>query len=62
MCISTKNGVTMLHYYQNNNSQIIAIVMVAVYIPPCVNAKDTLRELYSAISEQQTNNPDGFSS
>ncbi len=33
---------------------------VAVYIPPCANAKDALRELYSAISEQQTNNPDGF--
>ncbi len=30
------------------------------YIPPCANAKDALRELYSAISEQQTNNPDGF--
>ncbi len=27
---------------------------------PCANAKDALRELYSAISEQQTNNPDGF--
>ncbi len=28
--------------------------------PPCANAKDALRELYCAISEQQTNNPDGF--
>ncbi len=37
-----------------------AIVIVMVYIPPCANAKDALRELYSAISEQQTNNPDGF--
>ncbi len=27
---------------------------------PCANAKDALRELYCAISEQQTNNPDGF--
>ncbi len=40
--------------------EITAIVIVAVYIPPCANAKDALRELYSAISEQQTNNPDGF--
>ncbi len=38
----------------------MAIVIVAVYIPLCVNAKDALRELYSAISEQQTNNLDGF--
>ncbi len=37
-----------------------AIVIVAVYIPPCANAKDALHELYSTISEQQTNNPDGF--
>ncbi len=37
------------------------IVIVAVYmIPPCANAKDMLPGLYSAISEQQTNNPDGF--
>ncbi len=36
------------------------IVIVVVYIPPCANAKDALHELYSAISEQQTNNPDGF--
>ncbi|KAI2665140.1 hypothetical protein H4Q32_021349 [Labeo rohita] len=28
--------------------------------PAVCNAKDALRELYSAISEQQTNNPDGF--
>ncbi len=34
--------------------------MVAVYITPCANAKNSLRELYSTISEQQTNNPDGF--
>ncbi len=27
---------------------------------PCANAKDSLRELYSAISEEQTNSPDGF--
>ncbi len=27
---------------------------------PCANAKDALCELYSAISEQQANNPDGF--
>ncbi len=27
---------------------------------PCANAKDALHELYSPISEQQTNNPDGF--
>ncbi|KAL0160672.1 hypothetical protein M9458_044397, partial [Cirrhinus mrigala] len=40
--------------------EFTAIVIVAVYIPPCTNAKDALRELYSAISEQQTNNPDGF--
>ncbi len=40
--------------------EFTAIGIVAVYIPPCANAKDTLRELYSAISEQQTNNPDGF--
>ncbi len=38
----------------------MAIVIVTVYIPPCANAKDALHELYSAISEQQTNNPDGF--
>ncbi len=37
-----------------------SIVIVAVYIPPCAKAKDVLRELYSAISEQQTINPDGF--
>ncbi len=40
--------------------EFTAIVIVAVYIPPCANAKDVLRELYSAISEQQTNNPNGF--
>ncbi|KAL0195209.1 hypothetical protein M9458_008781, partial [Cirrhinus mrigala] len=40
--------------------EFTAIVIVAVYIPPCANAKDALRELYNAISEQQTNNPDGF--
>ncbi len=39
--------------------EFTAIVIVAVYIPPCANAKDA-RELYCAISEQQTNNPDGF--
>ncbi len=37
--------------------EFTAIVIVAVYIPPCANAKDALRELYCAISEQQTNNP-----
>ncbi len=40
--------------------EFTAIVIVAVYIPPCASAKDALCELYSAISEQQTNNPDGF--
>ncbi len=40
--------------------EFTAIVIGAVYIPPCANANDALRELYSAISEQQTNNPDGF--
>lgn len=40
--------------------EFTAIVIVAVYIPPCADAKDALRKLYSAISEQQTNNPDGF--
>ncbi len=40
--------------------EFTAIVIVTVYIPPCANAKDALRKLYSAISEQQTNNPDGF--
>ncbi len=40
--------------------EFTAIVIAAVYIPPCANAKDALRELYSAISEQQTNNPDGL--
>ncbi|KAI2650776.1 hypothetical protein H4Q32_000841 [Labeo rohita] len=40
--------------------EFTAIVIVAVYIPPCANAKDALRELYNAISEQQTNNPDSF--
>ncbi len=40
--------------------EFTAIVIVAVYIPPCANAKDALRELYCAISEQQTNDPDGF--
>ncbi len=40
--------------------EFTAIVIVAVYIHPCATAKDALRELYSAISEQQTNNPDGF--
>ncbi len=40
--------------------EFTAIVIVAVYIPPCANAKDALRKLYCAISEQQTNNPDGF--
>ncbi|KAL0159079.1 hypothetical protein M9458_047155, partial [Cirrhinus mrigala] len=40
--------------------EFTAIVIVAVYIPPCANAKDALRKLYSAISKQQTNNPYGF--
>ncbi len=40
--------------------EFTAMVIVAVYIPLCANAKDALHELYSAISEQQTNNPDGF--
>ncbi len=40
--------------------EFTAIVIGAVYITPCANAKDALRELYCAISEQQTNNPDGF--
>ncbi|KAL0153662.1 hypothetical protein M9458_051027 [Cirrhinus mrigala] len=40
--------------------EFTAIVIVTVYIPPCTNTKDALRELYSAISEQQTNNPYGF--
>ncbi len=31
-----------------------------MYIPSCANAKDALCELYSAIREQQTFNPDGF--
>ncbi len=31
--------------------EFTAIVIVAVYIPPCANTKDALRELYSAISE-----------
>ncbi len=34
--------------------EFTAIVIVAVYIPPCTNAKDALRELYSAIREQQS--------
>ncbi len=38
--------------------EFTAIVFVAVYIPPCANTKDVLSELYSAISEQQTNNSD----
>ncbi len=37
-----------------------AIVIVAVYIPLCANAKDALREFYSGICEQQTNNPDSL--
>ncbi len=40
--------------------EFTAIVIGAVYIPPCANAKDALRELYCAISEQQTKNPDSF--
>ncbi len=40
--------------------EFAAIVIGAVYISMCANAKDALRELYCAISEQQTNNPDGF--
>ncbi len=40
--------------------EFTAIVIITVYIPPCENAKDALCELYSAISEQQTNNPNGF--
>ncbi len=40
--------------------EFAAIVIVAVYILPCANAMDALRELYSAISEQQTNNAGGF--
>ncbi len=32
--------------------EFTAIVIVAVYIPLCANAKDALRELYSAISEK----------
>ncbi len=31
--------------------EFTAIVIGAVYIPPCANAKDALRELYCAISE-----------
>ncbi len=31
----------------------------AIHLHGLSNAKDALRELYSAISEQQTNNPDG---
>ncbi len=42
--------------------EFTAIVIVAVYIPPCANAKDALRELYCAISEQQTNNEQLMSS
>ncbi len=76
MCISTKNGVnaavTSKHCLSLVEFMVVkcrpfylpreftAIVIVAVYIPLCVNAKDALRELYSAISEQQTNNLDGF--
>ncbi len=41
-------------------NEIMLIHIVAVYIYPCANAKDALCELYSAISEQQTNNPDGL--
>ncbi len=74
MFISTKNGVTMVlskHCSSLVEFMVVkcrpfysprdfsAIVNVAVYIPPCANAKDALRELYSAISEQKTNNPDG---
>ncbi len=40
--------------------EFTVIVIVTVYIPPYANTKDVLHELYSAISEQQTNNPDGF--
>ncbi len=40
--------------------EFTAIVIVAVYIPPCANAKDALREPYCTISEKQTNNPDSF--
>ncbi len=40
--------------------EFTAIAFVTVYFPPCANAKDALCELYSTISEQQTNNPDGF--
>ncbi len=40
--------------------EFTAIVIGGVYIPPCANAKDALRELYCAISEQQTKNPNGF--
>ncbi len=40
--------------------EFTAIVIFAVYIPSCANAKDALCELYSAIREQQTFNPDGF--
>ncbi len=39
--------------------EFTAIVIVTVYIPP-VQTLNALRELYSAISEQQTNNPNGF--
>ncbi len=69
MCISTKNGVNAAVVSKHSLSlvqfmivkcrpfylprEFTTIVIVAVYIPPCVNAKDTLRELYSAISEQQ---------
>ncbi len=34
--------------------------IVTVYITPFANVKDALCELYSAISEQQTNKSDGF--
>ncbi len=40
--------------------EFTVIVIFAVYIPSCANAKDALCELYSAIREQQTFNPDGF--
>ncbi len=38
----------------------MAIVIIALDIPLCANAKDVHYELYSAISEQQNNNPDGL--
>lgn len=40
--------------------EFTSIAIVTVYIPPCANAKEALKELHNAISEKQAAHPDAF--